>query len=841
MSAKRLSAAAFVSASAVLCCLWSPSAAREISSPGFEAAWADVQEDGRIFYHCLVDLRNCNAGELDLVVQFRRAAIDDVNVKERGNDQALMLFLQTWKRPAEAAAGAERWEPDPVELSPRVFERADLAPGTHDIDAIFDLYDAKARSYVAGGWPWRLALRVVISAGGKAVVSPYLPNDMFPLFRDSRREATPPIIQRSAQIAGNEALPEELAGYGLKPLRIFGTMRLRHGEDLSQVAFTKNGSTIVSVGVDNSICFWDSDRGTLKGLLKGTALQASDGTLLVLSSERTPEAVDPATGRKLCSVQDAPAEILAKALSADARQLVLLSENAIGQWDLASGKRVAQKDVAFEKKPQAKVTGSISRCGRFAALACNEGKKNFVTVFEVSVGRRVLSTVIDHGVAPPVVVCAGGKFLALPEPQRSGKHSIAIFDAATGEKLRTFEIGYREHSLAVSPDGAVMAVVDDDSLVLYDPSTGQARRLPGVAAESLQRAFLPDGRYLMIAGNKGIKIVEVSSGNTVAQRDRPVHVVAFSADGKRIVSGSLGGVLAVCDAQTGADVLGVVGLGQPVCGLAVSANGQRLAACSELGECRVWNLASGLPVFSVHAHQTRGTNSAHLDLSPDGTRMVTSGTGGSDPLVWDVEKGRVLMPLAVGGVGAGPGAFSPDGRYVAACHHAGPESALCVWDLSTREPVLRDRCLAAGVAFSRDGKSMAVAQRDDKSILQYDWVRRQPGGKVKLPDAPEGLAYSGDGKLIASAGQILDAQTGQVVAEHEKLSTTEVGYLFAPDGRHLLAVADGKLHLFDASTGKRVKTVEGPWAITAAVFGADGKTFLTGLSSGAVVAWQWQL
>ena len=415
MNAK-LVAAVFVWGLTVLSCVLSPLAAREVGSPGFEAAWAEVTEDGRLLYHCLVDLRNCDAEKLNLVVQFRHATKEDANVMERGSDQALMLFPQTWQRPAEASTDSPRWEPEAVEIEPRLFARADLEPGMHNIDAIFDLFDVDANKYVAGGWPWRLTLRVNVAVNGQADVAPYLPNDMFPLFRNPDQETTPPVVLRSAQIASNEALPRELSAYEMKPLRLFGTMRLRHGADLAQVEFSKDGGTLISAGVDRSLCLWKSDRGTLKERLQGTVLKASDGTVLLLDTSETPTVLDPATGRSLCRVQDAPETFLAAGLSTDASRLVLLSEKSIGQWDMASGERVAQQAVSIDSQPQAEVTGSLSRCGRFAALACNAGKMNNVVVFEVSTGRKVLSTVIDYGVAPPVIVCADGTAIGIARP-----------------------------------------------------------------------------------------------------------------------------------------------------------------------------------------------------------------------------------------------------------------------------------------------------------------------------------------------------------------------------------------------------------------------------------------
>ncbi len=124
---------------------------------------------------------------------------------------------------------------------------------------------------------------------------------------------------------------------------------------------------------------------------------------------------------------------------------------------------------------QAEVTGSLQPLRPICSLGGAEmqGEVDDVVVFEVSTGRKVLSTVIDYGVAPPVIVCTDGTLLALCKTQRFGKHNLAIFDAATRRAFtRTFEIGYSRCPIAASPAGAVLAMVDDWCLIFYDPARG---------------------------------------------------------------------------------------------------------------------------------------------------------------------------------------------------------------------------------------------------------------------------------------------------------------------------------------------------------------------------------
>ena len=119
MNAKRVAAIGWMIV--VLFTIPTSSIAHEGKSPGFDAAWAEVTKDGRLLYHCLVDLENCEADQLDLVMQFLYAGLDDSNVKERGTYEPLMLFPQTWQRSEVAQENSRRWKPKPVELRPSLF------------------------------------------------------------------------------------------------------------------------------------------------------------------------------------------------------------------------------------------------------------------------------------------------------------------------------------------------------------------------------------------------------------------------------------------------------------------------------------------------------------------------------------------------------------------------------------------------------------------------------------------------------------------------------------------------------------------------------------------------
>ncbi len=72
--------------------------------------------------------------------------------------------------------------------------------------------------------------------------------------------------------------------------------------------------------------------------------------------------------------------------------------------------------------------------------------------------------------------------------------------------------------------------------------------LPGVAATS------PDGRVVVAAQGLGIVAFDIQTGKVLFKsmvHDAPIQALAFSPDGKRLVSGGQGRMVILWDCQTG--------------------------------------------------------------------------------------------------------------------------------------------------------------------------------------------------------------------------------------------------------------------------------------------------
>jgi len=168
-------------------------------------------------------------------------------------------------------------------------------------------------------------------------------------------------------------------------------------------------------------------------------------------------------------------------------------------------------------------------------------------------------------------------------------------------------------------------------------------------------AFSPDGKRIVTGGGDPLKPnqpgeVKVWDADTGTEKlalkglTGSVYSVCFSPDGKRILTGSWDNTARVWDADTGTEKLALKGHTGYVFSVCFSPDGKRIVSGSwELdwqrralpGEVKVWDAETGTEKLALKGHTNAVTS---VCFSPDGKRILT-GSADRTARLWDADTG----------------------------------------------------------------------------------------------------------------------------------------------------------------------------------------------------------
>jgi WD40 repeat protein/tetratricopeptide (TPR) repeat protein len=308
-----------------------------------------------------------------------------------------------------------------------------------------------------------------------------------------------------------------------------------------------------------------------------------------------------------------------------------------------------------------------------------------------------------------------------------------------------------------------------------------------------------------------------------------VRAVAFSPDGKAILTGSDDNTAQVWDAATGLRVGSALEHQGAVWSVAFGPDGRSILTGSEDGTARLWDGAFGQPVGRPLEYGNRG----HM-ISLDGKTLLAIGRDGKARL-WDVASGHVLgPPLELGSEEITAFASSPDGKTVLT--GGGWDGTARLWDAATGRPLgqpMKHSASVSSVAFSPDGKTVLTGRVDNTARLWDAATGRPEGAPIK--HGGRGVAFSPDGKTILtgsadSGARLWDAATGRPLGQPMVDQTSVWSVAFSPDGKTVLTGEHDKTaRLWDAATGRPLgQPMKHSAPVLSVAFSPDGKTILTG-------------
>jgi WD40 repeat protein len=526
--------------------------------------------------------------------------------------------------------------------------------------------------------------------------------------------------------------------------------------------------------------------------------------------------------------------------------------NEVVLWEVGSGARVGA--LTGHTRPVWNARFSPSG-DRVATVASDGTLRIWITATR---RQEVLAEGVGHGVGA-VAWHPDGRRVATVSWKRSPERGVwgvvDVWDARTGANVHHLEHGVKPiTSVNYAPDGSRLYIGTwDFDLAAY--ATDDWRRVahwlppddPNYKAVRESRPS-PDGRRLAGAYDDGtVRIWDTQSGQTVHVLHRQpegawlsANDVVWLADGAMLASASRDLTIRLWDAATGAHLAALHGHLSAVTALAVTPDGATLFSGDQDGTVRRWDLAALAP----ERYRWTLPHSAYgVAVTADGRRVASAGWTGWLQ-VRDAADGRELARWDGHGESGVRVAWAPGGDLLAS---TGNDDSVKVWDMRPGTPRLLFAhavgMQSLSVEFSPDGRSVA-SPAADRSVR----VLSVPDGRpiATLADSVpfSDLAWHPTRRLIAAAGQdgvvrLWDPDRNEVVARLDGHGRGALQVAFTADGTGLAAAsATGAVRLWDFGSRTVTREMRVPnGGQDAVAFSPDGRRLATGGGDDHVHIW----
>ncbi len=671
---------------------------------------------------------------------------------------------------------------------------------------------------------------------------------------NAERESEPPTVapEKGKDLHGDPLPPKVVMRLGTLQQRAVGAV----------LAVSADGKSIVGVRAGKGIRIWDAATGQLhqKRELPGEAWSTSK-------------------------------------LSPDGRWLLRAvggREEHLEVWNVQTGEKVRELAIKGSRHIW---PGAFSADGkRVAAVghrrdgpAPSNLDNHLVRAWDLETGKQLFAADVRNNVSSSLLAFSpdGKRLLASFSSVYEGMY---CWDIATGKQLwQNKEFGHT--GIVFTPDGKILSSQQRPRAV--DLQTGknvEMAHLP-VLDWDTHLTLAPDGRTLLLANNKGVRVWDVKEGKELRMLKNAGEEVVVTPDGSGIITNS--GVLQRWDLATGKPLwrdtseLGHTG---EVSVLAFSADGKRLVSASNDGTVRLWDTTTGKPLRVWRGHEGRrpvpvmsyaDAGVKTLDISADGRRVVSAGSDECIKL-WDVASDTALRTIPLPAREPNEAErhvyqvrISPDGGLVFG--YFGPRGGF----FSTGGPMrkLTDKFAAwdAGTGKLVDLRPVELVGR--QGILSPDGGTLLTGGA--LMDVFSGheiarfadmgtmvsRAFSRDGALVIGGAvkqtqkngmtytssdglRVWEAATGKVVARL-KTKSWVAQTAFHPDHRFFVTNDLDGIHIRDLRTGEVLTHFKMPESIRAGntpgsyagclAFTPDGRRMATGHPDSTILLWDVRL